>query len=171
MHAAMYTATHTAPVSTTRLWVGRIIGALAILFLLFDGVIKVLQLAPATESFAQLGYPVGLTLGIGVLELVCLAVYALPRTAPLGALLLTGYLGGAVATHVRVGNPLFSHILFPVYLAVLIWGGLYLRDERLRALIPLQRWRELATAPIARIRNEDACANFWLDRNLRSTRP
>src|SRR5437763_2886918 len=134
MHAAMQMATHTAPVSTTRLWIGRTIGALAILFLLFDGVIKVLQLAPATESFAQLGYPVGLTLGIGVLELACLAAYALPRTAPLGALLLTGYLGGAVATHVRAGSPLFS-VVFPLIIGALVWGGLYLRDRRLRALL------------------------------------
>ena len=135
MHAAMQMATHTAPVSTTRLWIGRTIGALAILFLLFDGVIKVLQLAPATESFAQLGYPVGLTLGIGVLELACLAAYALPRTAPLGALLLTGYLGGAVATHVRAGSPLFS-VVFPLIIGALLWGGLYLRDHRLLALVP-----------------------------------
>ena len=135
MHAAMQMATHTAPVSTTRLWIGRTIGALAILFLLFDGVIKVLQLAPATGSFAQLGYPVGLTLGIGVLELACLAAYALPRTAPLGALLLTGYLGGAVATHVRAGSPLFS-VVFPLIIGALLWGGLYLRDHRLRALLP-----------------------------------
>jgi hypothetical protein len=137
MDAAMQTATHIAPVSTTRLWAGRIIGALAILFLLFDAVIKVLQLAPATESFAQLGYPVGLTLGIGLLELACLAVYALPSTAPLGALLLTGYLGGAVATHVRAGSPLFS-VVFPVIIGALLWGGLYLRDRRLRALLPLR---------------------------------
>jgi DoxX-like family len=136
MDAAMHTAPHTAPVSTARLWAGRIIGALAILFLLFDAVIKVLQLAPATESFAQLGYPVGLTLGIGILELACLAVYALPRTAPLGALLLTGYLGGAVATHVRAGSPLFP-VIFPLIIGALLWGGLYLRDRRLRALLPL----------------------------------
>ena len=84
--------------------------------------------------FAQLGYPVGLTLGIGVLELACLAAYALRRTAPLGALLLTGYLGGAVATHVRAGSPLFS-VVFPLIIGALLWGGLYLRDRRLRALL------------------------------------
>ena len=80
-----------------------------------------------------------LALGIGILELVCLVVYVNPRTAILGAILLTGYLGGAVATNVRIGSPLFSHVLFPVYVGVLLWGGLFLREERLRALIPLRR--------------------------------
>jgi hypothetical protein len=138
MHAALHTATHTAPVPTTRPRAGRLIGALAVLFLLFDGVIKVLQLAPAVEASAQLGYPERLTLGIGLLELACLAVYALPRTSILGALLLTGYLGGAVATHVRVGSPLFP-VLFPLVIGALLWGGLALRDARLRALLSPRR--------------------------------
>ena len=135
MQAAMHTAMHTAPVSATRLWAGRVSSALAVLFLLFDGVIKVLQLAPAVETTVQLGYPERLTLGIGLLELACLVVYALPRTAPLGAILLTGYLGGAIATHVRAGSPLFS-IIFPIVIGALLWGGLYLRDARMRALLP-----------------------------------
>jgi len=91
------------------------------------------------EGTLQLGYPESVILGLGIILLACTVVYLMPRTAILGAILLTGYLGGAVATHVRVGSPLFSHVLFPVYLGVLIWGGLYLRDERLRALFPLRR--------------------------------
>ncbi|MGI8855796.1 MAG: DoxX family protein, partial [Thermomicrobiales bacterium] len=133
---ATYTATHAAPAPTMRVWARRSISAFAILFLLLDGVIKALQLAPAVDASAQLGYRAGLTLGIGILELACLTVYLLPRTAPLGALLLTGYLGGAVATHVRVGSPLFS-VIFPILLGALLWGGLALRDRRVRALLSL----------------------------------
>lgn len=133
--------TQTAPVSKTRLWAGWIMSALALLFLLFDSVIKLMQIDPVKESFTQLGYPVTLALGIGMLELVCIVVYVIPRTSVLGAILLTGYLGGAVATHVRIGSPLFSHMLFPVYVGLLVWGGLYLREDRLRALIPLRRPR------------------------------
>ena len=91
------------------------------------------------EGTAQLGYPAAVVFGIGVLELLCLAAYAFPPTAVLGAVLLTGYLGGAVATHVRVGSPLFTHILFPIYVAALIWGGLYLREGQLRGLVPVRR--------------------------------
>jgi hypothetical protein len=120
--------------SATRLWTGRIMSALAILFLLFDTVGKLLRLAPFVEGTTQLGYPASVVLGIGVLELLCLVGYLIPRTSILGAVMLTGYLGGAVATHVRVGSPLFTHILFPIYVGVLIWGGLYLRDPRLRGL-------------------------------------
>ena len=122
----------------TMLWAGRIMSALAVLFLLFDSVIKVMKLAPAVEGTTRLGYPESAVLGIGIIELVCLVVYVIPRTSVLGAILLTGYLGGAVATHLRVGDPLFSHVLFPTYLGVLLWGGLYVREPRLRALIPLR---------------------------------
>jgi hypothetical protein len=125
-------------VSKKSLWAGRIISALAVLFLLFDSVIKVTRLPVAVEGTTQLGYPESVVLGIGIVELSCLALYVFPPTSILGAILLTGYLGGAIATHVRVGNPLFTHILFPVYVAALIWGGPYLRDSRLRALIPLR---------------------------------
>ena len=118
-----------------RIWAGRIITALPVLFLVFDSVIKFTHIAPVTESFARLGYPVTIAAGIGTLELICLAVYVIPRTSIVGAVLLTGFLGGAIATHVRVGDPLFSHVLFPTYVAALIWGGLFLRDERLRAVI------------------------------------
>jgi len=125
--------------SAPRLWAGRIMGAVAVLFLLFDSVIKVLKLAPAVEGTIKLGYPGTAVVGLGILELACLAVYVISPTSVFGAVLLTGYLGGAVATHVRVGNPLFTHILFPTYVAALLWGALYLSDARLRAVVALRR--------------------------------
>ena len=135
----MHSAVQTAPVSKKMSWAGRIISALTVLFLLFDSVIHVMKIAPVVEAFAELGYPVSLAFGLGILELVCLVVYVIPRTSVLGAILLTGYLGGAIATQLRVGNPLFSQALFPVYVGVLVWAGVFLRDNRLRALIPLRR--------------------------------
>ncbi len=123
-----------APASKALRWAGSVLTALPVLFLLFDSVIKLLKLDPVVESFARLGYPVSVAREIGLLELVLIAVYVTPRTSVLGAILLTGYLGGAVSTHVRVGDPLFSHVLFPIYVGVLLWGGLLLRDHRLRAL-------------------------------------
>jgi len=137
----MESTSRTAPASKTRIWAGCILSALAILFLSFDTVIKFAGIAPVRDSFAQLGYPQGHALGIGILELVCLAVYVIPRTSVLGAVLLTGYLGGAVATHVRVGSPLVTHVLFPIYVGVLVWGGLFLREDRLGALVPLRSER------------------------------
>lgn len=122
-------------ISKTQRWTARILSGLAISFLLFDALIKVLQLAPAVEGTAQLGFPATAVLGIGLVELACVVIHLVPRTSFLGAVLLTGFLGGAIATHVRLGNPLFSHVLFPVYVAALIWGGLYLRDARLRTLM------------------------------------
>jgi hypothetical protein len=130
--------TDAAPVSKGRLWTGRILSGLAVAFLLFDSVIKFTNVQPVVDSFTQLGYPVHLAVVIGSIELVCLIVYTTPRTAVLGAVLLTGYLGGAIATHTRVENPLFTHVLFPIYIAALIWGGLFLREPRLRALLPLR---------------------------------
>jgi hypothetical protein len=124
--------------------IGRILTALAVLFLLWDGVIKLMVLAPVAEAFARLGYPVSVAVGIGTLELACLAVYLIPRTSLLGAVLLTGFLGGAVATHVRVEDPLFTHALFPIYVAALLWGGLWLRDPRVRAAT-----RQAFGAPVA----------------------
>jgi ABC-type transport system involved in cytochrome c biogenesis permease component len=109
--------------------------ALPVLFLLMDSVMKLVKPEFVVKATVQLGFPEGVILPLGIILLVCVILYIVPRTAVLGAILLTGYLGGAVATHVRAGDPLFSHILFPVYVAILIWGGLYLRDERLRALI------------------------------------
>jgi len=131
-------ATQKAPVSKGRLWAGRIMSALPVLFLLMDGVMKLMKPEFVVKATIQLGYPESVIFGLGIVVLVCVILYVIPRTAVLGAILLTGYLGGAVATHVRVGDSLFSHALFPVYFAILLWGGLYLRDERLRALIPLR---------------------------------
>jgi hypothetical protein len=118
-----------------RLWTGYAMSAVAASFLLFDSVIKLVKIAPVVESFEKLGYPHTIAREIGALELACLVLYVVPRTATLGALLLTGFLGGAIATHVRVGDPLFSHVLFPVYVGVLLWVGLCLRDDRPRALL------------------------------------
>ncbi|MBB4635520.1 DoxX family protein [Longimicrobium terrae] len=117
------------------LWAGRVLFIIPVLFLLMDGTMKLFQPAPVVEAMEQLGFAAGLAPVLGVILLACLALYLVPRTAVLGAVLLTAYLGGAIATHVRVGNPLFSHVLFPVYLAVMIWGALCLRDARVRALL------------------------------------
>jgi hypothetical protein len=138
IHASQSDA-ETTPISKGTLWTGRLMSGLPALFLLVDGVGKLIKPAPVVEGTLQLGYPESVLLGLGIVLLACTVLYTIPGTAILGAILLTGYLGGAVATHVRVGSPLFTHILFPVYLAVLLWGGLYLRDERLRALLPLRR--------------------------------
>jgi hypothetical protein len=127
-------ASATREASSRTRWTGGIIGALAVLFLLVDTIGKLLTLPPVVEGTTRLGYPAGVVLGIGIVELGCLVVYLVPRTAILGAILLTGYLGGAVATHVRIGSPLFTHVLFPVYAGLLIWGALVLRDRGLRAL-------------------------------------
>lgn len=127
--------------SSRALWAGRILSGLASLFLLFDLSMKVLRVPQAIEGTVQLGYPETVLLGIGLVQVVCWIAYVVPRTAVLGALLWTGYLGGAVATHVRVGDPLFTHVLFPVYVAVFLWAGLWLRDPRLRALLPLRTAR------------------------------
>jgi DoxX-like family len=134
----MQPITQMAPVSKKRLWAGHIVSGLTIAFLLVDGVMKVMKAPVAVAGTIQLGYPESVVLGIGILLLVSTLLYVIPRTSILGAILLTGYLGGAIATHVRVGNPLFSHVLFPVYVGVMVWGGLFLRDDRLHALIPLR---------------------------------
>ena len=122
--------------SKKMVWAGRIVSGLPVLFLLLDGVMKLIKPAPVVQTTTQLGYMESSIVGMGVALLASTILYAIPRTAVLGAILLTGYLGGAVATHVRVGGPLFS-IVFPIIFGVLIWGGLWLRDQRLRALIPL----------------------------------
>jgi DoxX-like protein len=133
----MPSGSHTAPVSKL-LWVGRIISTLPVLFLLMDGVMKLVQPVPVIEATVRLGYPKSVIPGLGIVLLTCTLVYVIPRTAVLGAVLLTGYRGGAVATHVRVGEDLFP-VLFPVIIGMLWWGGLYLRDGQLRALMPWRR--------------------------------
>lgn len=115
------------------LWAGRILSGLVVAFLLFDGSIKILKLPAAVEGTARLGYPAGVLVPLGIVLLACVALYLIPRTSVLGAILLTGYLGGATATQVRLGDPWF---VLPVVFGVMAWGGLYLRDARLRALIP-----------------------------------
>jgi len=117
---------------------GYALTAFVALFLTFDTVLKVLQLAPAVQGTTELGYPASTVLTIGLIEFVCLALYLIPRTSVLGALVLTGYLGGAIATHVRIGSPLPTHTLFPIYVALMVWGGLYLRESRLRELLPFR---------------------------------
>jgi hypothetical protein len=132
----MSLATHDAPVSSKRLWAGRIISALAALLLLASGTMKLLKLTAVIEGMAHYGYPEHLILYIGMLEVGCTIVYLIPRTAILGAILITAYLGGATATNVRVGDPSF---IAPVLDGVFVWAGLYLRDGRLSELIPARR--------------------------------
>jgi hypothetical protein len=122
-------------VSKTSMWAGRIISVLVVLFLLFDSAIKVLKLAAAVDGTIQVGYPAGVVRPLGIVLLACVVLYVIPRTSILGAILLTGYLGGATATMVRLSNPLFW---MPVAVGVLAWLGIFLRDERLRTLIPLR---------------------------------
>jgi hypothetical protein len=129
----------TSTESKSRIWVGRVLAGVAVLFLLFDGVTKIIKIQPVIDGMGKLGYPVDLAPAIGVIVLVCVALYVIPRTAVLGAILLTGFLGGAVASQLRIGQPLLGYTLFPTYIAIMLWGGLYLRDVRLRELIPLRR--------------------------------
>lgn len=135
----MTALTHSAPAPVAPLWIGRAMTGFVGLFLIFDGTIKVLDLAIVRETMVQLGYPPSLDRGLGAMILALTALYLFPRTAVLGAVLLTGLFGGAMATHLRVGSPIASHLLFGVYLGLMAWGGLYLRDARLRALFPLRR--------------------------------
>lgn len=125
--------------SRASLWAGYVISGLVVLFLLFDAGIKLVELDIVKQTMAELGYPTDVAFGLGVLTLVCTLLYVVPQTSVLGAILLTGYMGGAIATHLRVGSPVFSHLLFGGYLGLMIWGGLFLRDPKLRALIPFRR--------------------------------
>jgi uncharacterized membrane protein YphA (DoxX/SURF4 family) len=123
-----------APVSKKMLWSGRVMSALPVLMLLFSAVMKFVKPPGFAEGMTKLGIPESLATGLGILELVCVIFYVIPRTAVLGAILLTGYLGGAILTHLRVGDPFIGPIVFGAF----IWGGLFLRDPRIRALIPLR---------------------------------
>lgn len=122
--------------SKAMLWVSYIVSAIPVLFLVSSGIAKLVQPAPVLQGFAQIGFAQSLVARLGILELICAAIYLIPRTSVLGAILLTGYLGGATVTHLRVGDPKF---VAPVILGVFIWGGLFFREPRLRALIPLKR--------------------------------
>jgi hypothetical protein len=126
------------PIPQRTIWIGRVLSALAVLFLLFDGILKFYmdKLPPeALAAGAALGWPVEKMPLVGAILLFCTFLYVLPRTSILGAILLTGYLGGAVASHVRVSNPLFTHTLFPIYIAIIVWLGVFLRDLRCRNII------------------------------------
>ena len=124
--------------STKALWAGRIVSGLVTAFLLFDAIIHLMKPAPVVEAFAKLGFPIRLAVPLGIVELVCVLLYVIPGASILGAILLTGYLGGAIAIQLPTGNPFFGEVLFPVYIGIFLWGGIYLRDERLRTLIPFR---------------------------------
>ncbi len=127
--------TPTPDVSARARWGGRGVTALAVLFLSFDIAIKLLRLPMAVEATTQLGYPDSAVLAVGLIEAVCLGLYLWPTTSLLGAVLWVGYLGGAIATHLRLGSPWLSHTLFPIYIAALLWVGLWLRSRRVREVI------------------------------------
>ncbi len=135
------TICHTAPVSSGALWTGRVLSGIIVLFMIFDGAIKLPPLDIVTQAMVPLGWPADPNVArlLGVIGLISTALYVLPRTSVLGAILLTAYMGGAIATKLRVDSPLFSHTLFGVYLSIMLWGGLFLRDPRVRALIPFSR--------------------------------
>jgi len=134
----MQTIVQTGETSNAALWTGRIMSGLVIAFMLLDGAMKLVPLDVVVTTSEQIGIPGSLARTLGVIGLICTLLYAVPRTSVLGAILLTGYLGGAIASHLRLGDPIFTHTLFGLYLGLLAWGGLYLRDARLRALIPLR---------------------------------
>jgi hypothetical protein len=143
MNSAAQSVSHAATgggsLSKKSVWGGRILSGFVTAFLLFDAVIHLLKPAPVVEAFAKLHLPLSLAVELGIIELLCLALYVMPATSILGAILLTGYLGGAVAIQVTTSNSLFGEILFPVYVGAILWCGLYLRDERLRTLVPWRR--------------------------------
>lgn len=122
-------------ISRRAVYAGRALSGFAVLFLAFDASLKVFELLPATDASRSLGWDASLMFPIGLIEVAFLVAYLVPRTSVLGAILWSAYLGGAVATHMRVGSPLFSHTLFPIYVAAFLWAGLWLRDRRVRALI------------------------------------
>ncbi len=135
----MQLATQGGSISKKTVWTGRVLSGLVTAFLIFDAAIHILKPAPVVEAFANLGLPLRLAVALGIIELVCLLLYVFPQTSILGAALLTGYLGGAVAIQMTTSNSFFGEILFPVYVGIVVWGGLYLRDERLRTLFPWRR--------------------------------
>lgn len=135
----MTTNAQAAPRSKWALWAGWGMTGLVVLFLLFDGATKLAMERHVVEATKEIGYPLDVIPALGIICLVCTVLYVVPRTAVLGAILLTGFLGGAIASKVRIDAPLFSSTLFGVYVALLVWGGLYLRDDRLRALLPWRR--------------------------------
>jgi hypothetical protein len=134
-----YSVSRRTPVSKAQVWTGRVMSVLPALFLIMGGVMNLMKPDFVVKATVQMGFPESVIQPLGAVVLICVVLYLIPNTAVLGAILLTGYLGGAVATHVRAGDPLFSHMLAPVYFAILLWGGLYLRYERVRALVPIRK--------------------------------
>jgi hypothetical protein len=131
----------TVPVSKSARLLGRILSGLVIVFLLLDGAIKLVPWPVVTETMDKMGYgsSESFARSLGIVTIVCTVLYSIPPTSILGAILVTGYLGGAIASHVRIGSPLFSHTLFGLYLGLMVWGGLWLRDRNLRSLLPFHR--------------------------------
>jgi hypothetical protein len=132
-------AIDTLPPSRRQIWAGRVLSGIAVLFLLFDATIHLLKPEPVVKGFADLGYPISVSVPLAIIEFACVVLYLIPRTSIFGAVLLTGYLGGAIAAQLRVGAPLFSTLLFPIYVALFLWGGLYLRDPVVRTFMPVRR--------------------------------
>ena len=128
-----------APTGKGMYWTGVVMSVIPSLMLLMASVMSLSKSAQALQGMAQFGYPENVVTAIGAACLASTVLYIIPRTAVLGAILLTGYLGGAIASHLRIGSPLFSHILFGLYLGLMVWGGLWLRDKSLRASIPFRR--------------------------------
>jgi DoxX-like family len=128
-----------APIPKGQLWTGRVLSTIAVLFMLFDTIIHAIRGPQVVQGFAQLGFPLSIAIPLSTVEFIGIVLYVFPRTSVLGAILLTGYLGGAVAAQVRIGAPLLGFVLAPVYVAVFLWVGLYLRDERVRAVFPVRR--------------------------------
>ena len=139
-NSTMTTTAEKAPIAKPARWLGRALSGFAIVFLLFDGAIKLVPWPVVTETMDRIGYGSSETLArtLGVITIACTVLYAIPPTSILGAILLTGYLGGAIASQLRIGSPLFSHMLFGLYLGLMLWGGLWLRDRTLRTSIPFR---------------------------------
>jgi hypothetical protein len=144
MDSMLAANTLSAPVAATsrgRIWTGRVLLGIVVAFMLFDAILKLINPVAVQQAFARTGWPVHLSPVLGIILLVSTILFIIPRTAVLGAILLTGFLGGAVSANVRLEEPLFSHTLFPVYFGVMLWGSLWLRDNRIAALIPLRNSR------------------------------
>ena len=133
----MESTAQSVPVSKASLWTGRIISGFVVLFMIFDGVTKIMKVQQVIEATIRIGFPVSTVAGVGITLLICVALYVVPATSVLGAILLTGYLGGATAANVRAGSPVFNTV-FPIAFGILTWLGLYLRERRLHALVPLR---------------------------------
>jgi hypothetical protein len=135
----MYTYVIEKPISNKAIWASRIMAGIAVIFMLFDAIIHIMRIAPVEQASRQLGFAPELAVPLGAIELLLVIMYLIPRTSITGAILLTGYFGGAIAANLRIGSPLFSHVLFPAYLAILLWGALYLRDKRVREIFSFER--------------------------------